>query len=96
MCGFVLEEEEREASTQGNRKSLVTTEHLLRMSSTIGGGAQQMGALLPICVGAVGRTYTETDQLLFPMGPMHVSEAPTCSSWDSIRTRTQIQLLWNM
>lgn len=30
------------------------------------------------------------------MGPMHVSEAPTCSSWDSIRTRTQIQLLWNM
>lgn len=30
--------------------------------------AQQTGALLPACVGAVGRTYTETDQLLSPIG----------------------------
>jgi hypothetical protein len=86
MCGFVLEEEEREASTQGNRKSLVTTEHLLRMSSTIGGGAQQMGALLPICVGAVGRTYTETDQLLFPIDTNQKAIAPhafNSSTWEA-------------
>lgn len=58
------------------------------MSSVIGGKAQQMGALLPACVGYSRKDIqdTETDQLLSPIGTNQkaiVPHASSSSTWEA-------------